>query len=239
MMYPEEEQETTTIEMRYPEEEQETTTTEMKYPEEQVTTTTVKTMMYPDNDQETTTTVETMNYPEVDQEIATTVDFRKYPEVTTTMMEYLDVTDLDESSSDMETTTQFVEENIKEFLTTEGEELLLHEGNNYRSEDEMKQTTGFSFNVTETYPTSQETTTIEAIEDDLNTLTTLSVEATTNSPIQARVDIDNDDQQQQAADETKPKETPYERRMKEIFPFITSSFSIIRPVATYSFIPAH
>merc|ERR1712113_224526 len=231
MMYPEEEQETTTIEMRYPEEEQETTTTEMKYPEEQVTTTTVKTMKYPENDQETTTTVETMNYPEDDQEIATTMDFRKYPEVTTTMMEYLDVTDLDESSSDMETTTQFVEENIKEFLTTEGEELLLHEGNNYRSEDEMKQTTGFSFDVTETYPTPQETTTL--------TLTTLSVEATTNSPKQARIDIENDDQQQQAADETKPKETPYERRMKEIFPFITSSFSIIRPVATYSFIPAH
>merc|ERR1719361_402010 len=190
--------------MRYPEEEQETKTTveTMMYPvEEQETTTTVKTMMYPENDQETTTTVENMNYPEDYQEIATTVDFRKYPEVTTTMMEYLDVTDLDESSSDMETTTQFVEENIKEFLTTEGEELLLHEGNNDRSEDEMKQTTGFSFNATETYPTLQETTTIEAIEDDLNILTTLSVEATTNSPKQARVDTDNDDQQQQAEDE--------------------------------------
>merc|ERR1719242_2098536 len=193
MMYPEEEeeQENSTTEMKNPEEEQETTTTEMTYPEEeQVTTTTVKTMLYPDNDQETTTTVETMNYPEDDQEIATTVDFRKYPEVTTTMMEYLDVTDLDESSSDMETTTQFVEGNPNSFLTTEGEELLLHEGNNYRSKDEMKQTTDFSFN-----DTLQETTTIEAIEDDLNTLTPLSLEATTNSPKQARVDIDNDDQQ--------------------------------------------
>merc|ERR1712079_674780 len=171
----------------YPEEEQETTTTvkTIKYPEEeQETTTTMETMMYPVEDKETTTTE--MKYPEEEQEIATTVDFRKYPEFTTTMMEYLDVTDLDESSSDTETTTQFVEGNIKEFLTTEGEELLLHEGNNYRSEDEMKQTTGFSFDVTETYPTLQETTTIEAKEGDLNTLTTLSVEATTNSSKQAR-----------------------------------------------------
>merc|ERR1719192_1048701 len=169
-MYPEEEHETTTAmqTMKYPEEEQETTKTEMRYPEEEQETSTTE-MKYPEEEQETTTTVETMMYPENDQEIATTVDFRKYPEVTTTMMEYLDVTDLDESSSDMETTTQFAEENIKEFLTTEGEELLLHEGNNYRSEDEMKQTTGFSINVTETYPTPQETTTL--------TLTTLSVEA--------------------------------------------------------------
>ena len=143
--------------------------------------------------------------------------------------------DEDEASTEspeMEMTTEVVEEYQAEIPAMKelGEELLPYEGVVYYPEEiEVEQTTDAIFipngdkELLEVLPTTEQNT------SDSNFQSTFSLETTTEMS-------ENHNNYQQEETTVLPKLLEKENtkmKSKSIFPFVTASYSIIRPIATY------
>ena len=139
-----------------------------------------------------------------------------------------------ETSEDQDFVSGSDKAEYEEITTRSEEDELISESPNFEA------TTRFSDEVFAQDPVTTEINEGEemTLYDEDENFTEITSDTT---PKTLSLEITTTDAPEDEDDEEEPEsiDSRYERKMKNILSFITSSYSLVRPVATYSFIPSH